>query len=564
MPQSANSTDRRPAIMPEILQHRREAWWRSARCQEVGGCNPHVVITKVHGPRSVGYLIPGLFRRLLDFLATDVQMSEAFGLPRCHRSPSSATSRAIWPRKGHRTWRIKYVAREVQSLSTSTVLRVMDVLLVNSPLFDAGSSVGAYADPPPIGLGYIGTALRERGYTVCLLDAVAEGLSVEAVCRSIEEARPTCVGVNVFSTNLHLVEKIIARSHVTQILVGGPAAKHLVVPVLDWDSPSAITLVTGDAEHAVSDLVEGRVFGEPWRGSPNRRLLTIGPGSPWFPASVDLPLDRTFFRHEPIREERWGVWEAHIITSRGCGHDCAFCSAARSANPGQQIRHRSEDHMAGELDDIRALHPQVDCIRVLDDLFLRNPTVIKRAARLFATRRLKWRAMAHIAGLAHAPTDVFQLLASSGCLELFVGVESGSPDRRRLIGKPSDPAPTSRVVKGLLDAGVGVKAYFVLGLPGETEVEMEATYAFAAQLAEYSIHAPGQFRVSAFKFRPYHGTRLYDELVTSGRVPNPIFEDRELAAQSGRRSYDFASNNFSAVPTDRLNQLIADVLGLNR
>lgn len=480
------------------------------------------------------------------------------------RPPRPMASRAIWPRKYRCAYGIAVAYREVQIDSTHSALRFMDVLLVNSPLFDVASSVGAYADPPPLGLGYIGSALRERGFTVSLLDAVAEGLSVEAVCKSISAAQPACVGINVFSTNLHLVEKIIIGSQVSQLLVGGPAVQALAATVLDWDSPSAITVVTGDAEHAVPALLEGRTAGQLWRGLPNRSCLTVSPGNPYFPESIDLPLDRTLFRHEPIREERWGVQEVHIITSRGCGHDCAFCSAARSANPGLRIRRRSDDHVANELDDIRTLHPQVDCIRVLDDLFLRNPTFIDRAASLFATRHLKWRAMAHIAGLARAPISAFQLLASSGCLELFVGVESGSPGRRKLIGKPADPMPTIRVVRELLNAGIAVKAYFVLGFPGETGTEMQATYVLAAQLAEYSRQTPGQFRVSAFKFRPYHGTRLYDELVASGRVPHPIFEDRELAVRSGRRSYDFASDNFSAVPTDRLNQLLADILGLNQ
>lgn len=453
---------------------------------------------------------------------------------------------------------------EVQRSSPTTALELMDVLLVNSPLFDVESPVDEYADPPPLGLGYIGTALRERGYKVDLLDAVAESLSVGAVCRSIESSRPACVGINVFSTNLNLVEKIVAKSNVPQILIGGPAAKSLAATILAWDSASAITLVTGEAEHAVPAILDGRIAGEIWCGSLTRRLLTVDAQSPFFPGSINLALDRTLFRHEPIREKRWGVWEAHIVTSRGCGHDCAFCSAARSANPGQRVRHRSDVHVAAELDAIRALHPQVDCIRVLDDLFLRNPTFIERAAGLFSDRHLRWRAMAHIAGLARAPIGTFQRLASSGCLELFVGIESGSPAMRRHIGKPPDPSSTVQVIQNLLSVGVAVKAYFVLGFPGETDAEMQATYGLAAQLAEYSSQAPGQFRVSAFKFRPYHGTRLYDEILASGRSPGVIFEDCDLAAQSGRRSYDFASDNFSAVPTDRLNQYLVDILGLNQ
>ncbi len=440
----------------------------------------------------------------------------------------------------------------------------MDVLLVNSPLYEVGYPIHSYADPPPLGLGYIGTELKNNGYTVELLDAVAEGLSVDSVCAKIQQSRPSCVGINVFSTNLNLVGKIISRVEDARIIVGGPAAKYLADDVLNWESSSELTLVIGEAEHVVPAILEGRISVEAGGRLPNRHILTIDSKSAWFPSSIDLPLDRSLFAHEPIHEERWEVWESHIVTSRGCGHDCAFCSAARSVNPSLKIRRRSESHIADELDYICTLHPRVNCIRVLDDLFLRNPIVIERAARLFSTRGLRWRAMGHIAGMASAPRKTFQLLTASGCLELFVGIESGSSSRRKLIGKTPDLAATYRVISELLAAGVSVKGYFILGFPGETELEMQETYEFATKIANYSAHTSGQFRTSAFKFRPYHGTRIYDELISSNRVPSPISEDCGLLIQHNRKPFSFSSDNFSAVSTERLNQFLIDILKLNQ
>ena len=440
----------------------------------------------------------------------------------------------------------------------------MDVVLINSPLYDTDHPVAIYADPPALGLGYIGTALSDRGHNVKLVDAVAEGLSVGALLREIEISSPDVIGTNVFSTNLPLVERIVSGAcQTSQILVGGPAAGPLCDQILTWQARSPLKVVIGEAEHAVPALLEETPTLERRGGTPERAVLRIDSKSPWFPASIDLPLDRSLFLHDPIFEPHWGLLESHIVTSRGCGYDCAFCGAARSANINQKIRFRSEQHIANELDNIRALHPRVDCIRVLDDLFLRNPKVIEYAAKLFATRNLRWRAMAHVAGLARAPERVYQVLAASGCLELFVGVESGSPSRRAAIGKQIDLAPTLRVVNGLLKTGISVKAYFIFGFPGETEDEMRATHALATEMAEYASHTTGRFRTSAFKFRPYHGTRLYKELIASGVSPSPIYEDRELTNLKAGRAYDFTSDNFSAVPTYRVDQFIANILGLN-
>ena len=149
------------------------------------------------------------------------------------------------------------------------------------------------------------------------------------------------------------------------------------------------------------------------------------------------------------------------------------------------------------------------------------------------------------------------------CLELFIGIESGSPRRRRLIGKPADISKTWYVVTNLLDSGVAVKAYFIFGFPGEEEEEMQETYTLAYRLAEYAHQSLGRFHVAVFKFRPYHGTRLYNELVESGITPQELAEDLELAEMNGRNSYGFTGQNYSAVPTDRVNQMISLTLNLN-
>ena len=147
--------------------------------------------------------------------------------------------------------------------------------------------------------------------------------------------------------------------------------------------------------------------------------------------------------------------------------------------------------------------------RCCDDLFLRNRLTIEQACRLFREAGFSWRAMAHVNGFSNVDTTHFEEMQKSGCLELFVGVESGNPARRKLIGKPEAVEPTLSMVKNLFQAGIAVKAYFIFGFPGETKREMEDTYGVASTMAAMAARLGAQFRTSVFKFRPYHGTRIY-------------------------------------------------------
>lgn len=430
----------------------------------------------------------------------------------------------------------------------------MDLLLVNSPLFETPGTLQEVS-LPPLGLGYIATAARNEGFDVALLDAVATDCGTAGVIDSIVSSRPRFVGVNVFSTNLGLVKQIITAAFEAHIVVGGPATRALSDIVLGWETPNSVTIIEGEAEYALPEFLKGTLEGQSWRGREDRRIIRITPDHPMHPQVIDLPLDRQFFKNEPIMDNDWNVRETHIIASRGCGHDCAFCGAARSVNP-VPIRFRSETDIRAELDYIRHRMPYTNGIRVIDDLFIRNRLAIEKACRLFREMGFSWRAMAHVNGFQGCSKTQYEAMRESNCLELFVGVESGNPGRRKLIGKPAEVEPTIDMVTNLLCAGIAVKAYFIFGFPGETKPEMEDTFAVAATMADVAARVGTRFRTSVFKFRPYHGTRIYNELVASGVNPGRIEADLQLTSVKGRRQFSFMGDNYSNINLDTLNEFI--------
>jgi len=134
-------------------------------------------------------------------------------------------------------------------------------------------------------------------------------------------------------------------------------------------------------------------------------------------------LDRSFFANQPLRHYS-GLNELSIVTSRGCTYNCAFCSAAKSQNKDTPIRERNVQSVTTEVQTLCETYQDVNSIRVLDDLFLRNARSVERAVKIFGKVPVTWRAMAHVLSFYKLSDEDLLELKRSGCVEVFIGIES--------------------------------------------------------------------------------------------------------------------------------------------
>jgi len=138
------------------------------------------------------------------------------------------------------------------------------------------------------------------------------------------------------------------------------------------------------------------------------------------------------FLNEPIRHP-FGFNEAHIVASL-MHLQLHILRAARSLDNDTPIRERSEESLVEELiESIRSIRR--DSIRVLDDLFLKNSKVVDKAIRVFSRFDVQWRSMAHVMTFKNVDQATMESLKKSGCKELFIGIESGSPKILTSINK---------------------------------------------------------------------------------------------------------------------------------
>lgn len=426
----------------------------------------------------------------------------------------------------------------------------MDLLLINSPLFD-GEGVKGQPDVPPLGLGYIATQARTAGHNVMLLDAVAEHLTSSTILEKIADADPRWLGINVFSTNIAIVRKIVEAvpPHI-KVMIGGQAVRHLIQEIRAWNGAERILSVVGDGELVVPAILSGALIGSAVH-SPLRTIV-VDEASEYYPKELDdLHIERDFFQHEPLVDG--DLIESHIVTTRGCPHNCAFCGSAHDMALYRKIRARTPHSIISELEYIREAHPTTNCIRVLDDLFLGTPPRVDTAVAIFNQIRLQWRAMAHLEPLSRCADRQFEGMSTSNCRELFVGIESGNEEVRAAIGKKGALEIIVPTVRRLMKAGINMKGYFILGFPGETRRQMEDTVVLAQQL--YDLPGPGRFRASAFVFRPYHGTKLYEQIRAGGGDISAISYN-EIFANEGRERFSFSGGHFASASFEEVREMM--------
>ena len=432
-----------------------------------------------------------------------------------------------------------------------------DYLLINSPIFESPTT--KERSLPPMGQAYIATALNNSGFETLMLDCVRDGIGIDGVIAVIEKNKPAFIGLNIFSQNSELVKRIVESIQIDcTVFIGGLAAFYLFDEITLWNTNNRLIVIAGEGEKIIPAICKKDVTETPCKSIGNKYLYCVDETSIYYPGNLDeIDLDVSMLSSYNI-ENHFGDKEANIISSRGCIYNCAFCGGARSVNRFSSPRFRSKQSLEKEIQRILELDFEVRSIRVLDDLFLRTE-MFEEAILLFESfDSLMWRGMAHIIPILKN-NDKIDDLYKSGCKELFIGIESGSEVIRRKINKIGSVEQVFDAVKMILNAGINVKGYFMMGFPEETEEDLNQTLGLAKELKRLSGSTKGSFRSSSFQFRPYHGTKLYKTILEKRGTIGCIQENKELSALIGRQQFNFSSGNYSDVSDEVLNRYLLEL-----
>ena len=359
---------------------------------------------------------------------------------------------------------------------------------------------------PSLGLLTLGAYLRGQGIEVSLTDLTFARDS-RPVTADLRSFRPDVVGVHTKTlTHARAVEVAArARAEGAFSVAGGPDAATRSREYLDAGFDA---VVPSEGEGALTDLARRVHDGRDPSGIPGlivRRggRLVRGPPRPFLRDLDELPLPAWDLVEMERYLSQWqratGERRAAVLTSRGCPFDCSWCSKPTF---GRTFRQQSPERVVAELRALKDRY-RVDYVRFCDDVFGVSRAWIDRLLTLLVEEELHlhWECLARVDLLK---PDLLRRMRGAGLERVYVGVESGSQKMLDLMNRGTRLAQVERTAAALRSEGIRQFWFLMLGYPGETLEDIEAT------LQLFRRFSPEEYSVSIAV--PVPGTRFYESV----------------------------------------------------
>lgn len=392
----------------------------------------------------------------------------------------------------------------------------MKVLLIQPPIQDFyRTSVRSQ----PIGLAYLAASVRNHGHEAEILDCQTEkrksipipaelsylkdfyplndrspfklysgyyrfGMEWEEIGQKIRDSKADVFGISSSFTPYRGEALEIARivkqwDRRKMVIMGGAHVSCDPEGVLR--SPFVDYAILGEGEVRFSLLLERIAMGkaksiERIDGAGYRRndAIQINPLQTFIqdldslshPARELLDLDR--YR---MRKKR----STMIITSRGCPHRCAYCSAHLVM--GTSFRTRTPEAIVQEMKECQKQYG-IEIFDIEDDNFTfdqqRANQLMNLVIENFGEEKIELSAMN---GVSFASLDegLLKLMKKAGFKTLNLSYVSSNPQTKERTGRPKSEAAFDEILEEVERAGLGVIAYAILGMPGQTIAEMVDT-----------------------------------------------------------------------------------------
>lgn len=369
----------------------------------------------------------------------------------------------------------------------------IDVLLIN-PRTELDKSKTFHREPPN-GLLILSAVLENAGYEINLLDLSVTPLS--ELKTNLSEA-PAIVGItsltNTYPLAMNILKEVKELLPSTKTLYGGPHASFKAIDILSKNR-FVDFILCGEADQTILQFMQA-VADRNYSKVPNLAYRENGKiyySECYIPTDLDtLPFPA---RHLlDLQQYEVGT----VIVNRGCAFNCAFCVRQRIF---KKVRYRNIADITYEMQTLS--HLGYRFANLYDNLNISEDYAINLCHEIEKSRvKLNWGCELRADRLSR---ELAESLKRAGCKVIAVGIESADPKVLQQANKEQD---LRLVRKGIINAklaGLSVQAYFIIGLPGETEESFTLTHKF---LDDLHLELESD-RVNFFAATPYPGTALY-------------------------------------------------------
>jgi len=233
-----------------------------------------------------------------------------------------------------------------------------------------------------------------------------------------------------------------------------------------------------------------------------------------------------------------------IMASRGCPHECTFCSSPAIWK--RKVRYRKPEKLIEEMNYLWKEF-KVRQFRFFDDTFTSNRNKVLEFCGLLNTNKIKFTWSCFVRANT-VDKELLERLKKAGCRSISMGIESGSDRVLRLIKKGITVDTVKKSAALIKKKGFLLGSFWMIGIPHETETDMMETIALMNEL--------DLDHVNLCTFTPEPMTELCDICVKKGLLEENIDWGRRLDFSHHSADSHFNKN----VSRDRYREILKKAL----
>ena len=394
---------------------------------------------------------------------------------------------------------------------------------------------------PPVWAGLMATFVRNRGFSVEVLDAEAEDLNPEETAARIVQMEPLLTAIVVYGhqpsastqnmTIAGLISAAVKRLDPERklLLVGGHVA---ALPERTLREEAADYVCSGEGPYTVSELLEAL------RSSSSPDLSKVRGLCYWdddvVASTAPAPLVRDL-DHEmaqlawdllPMKKYRAHNWHcfgelrrqpyASFYTTFGCPYHCSFCCIQAPFKSGEKVAGWKESVNSYRFWNPASVLAQIDLlvneygvrnIKIADEMFVLNPRHVSDICDAIIERGYNLNIWAY-ARVDTVKDAMLEKLKGAGITWLAFGIEAANEHVRGDVDKGFGQDEIFRTIEKVRNTGINVIGNYIFGLPEDNLESMQATLDLAQELnCEFA---------NFYSAMAYPGSQLYLRALEQG------------------------------------------------
>ncbi|MBM3861935.1 MAG: radical SAM protein [Verrucomicrobia bacterium] len=394
----------------------------------------------------------------------------------------------------------------------------LDLVLVNP-----GNRADAYqqlgrdltAIEPPVWAGLMAAFVRNKGFSVRIVDANAEQFGPQAATDCILDLNPRLVGVVVYGHHPSASTQVMPsagvfcralkdrRPDLPIIMLGGHVT---ALPERTMQEEVVDYVCGGEGLYTLQALLSGLRDGAPDLSKVpdlyyrENSVIRHTPAAPLV-GDLDGEMPGIAWDLMPMQRYRAHNWHcfghldrrqpyASLYTTLGCPYHCTFCCIQLPFRSGERAQGLKETvnsyrfwspRRIGEELEMLANQYGIHNVKFADEMFVLNQRHVEGICDEIIRRGLKLNIWAY-ARVDTVRDKMLEKLKRAGFNWLCFGYEAGAKRVRQDADKDFPPELILQTTQRVRDAGICIIANFLFGLPEDDLETMQATLDLALEL----------------------------------------------------------------------------------